>query len=407
MKNDDGTKIQRLRNKELANSDNDGEYWRVTTPDGTRAYFGYNRPSGWTEGKEETNSSWTVPVYGNNSGEPCNKATFTDSWCQQTWRWNLDAVIDPHGNLMTYYYGKEENSYGRNLKAADDTTYTRGGYLKRIDYGLLSFYGKPQAQVLFGNSERCIAETGITCAADTIDSKKQYWYDTPWDLNCKAGTDCDSGRLSPSFWTRKRLTEVTTQVLNASGTYSKVDSWKLAHRWGKADVDYQLLLDSVQHTGHSASTPITLPKTTFAYTQLENRLDETGDGYAPFVKARLSTVADESGGQIDANYSAPVCKEGSLPTPHTNTTRCFPQYLGGDSETDPELHWFNKYVVNSVTATDRTGGSPDQITRYTYLGGAAWHFDDDDGLTKEKSKTWSDWRGYDHVRVQTGGQGAS
>ncbi|MGW9384049.1 RHS repeat-associated core domain-containing protein [Streptomyces globisporus] len=407
LKNDDGTKIARLRNTALANGDNDGEYWRVTLPDGTRAYFGYNRPSGWAEGKEETNSSWTVPVYGNNSGEPCNKATFADSWCQQTWRWNLDAIIDPHGNLMTYYYGKETNSYGRNLKAADDTTYIRGGYLKRIDYGLREFYGKPQARVVFDSAERCIPEAGVTCAPDTINEKKSYWYDTPWDLNCKAGTDCDAGRLSPSYWTRKRLTGVTTQVLKADGTYGNVDSWKLAHRWGKADIDYQLLLESVQHTGHTGSTPITLPKTTFAYTQLENRLDETGDGYAPFIKARLSTIADEFGGQIDAKYSAPACEVGSLPTPHTNTTRCFPQYLGGDSETDPELHWFNKYVVNSVTATDRFGGSPDQVTQYEYLGGTAWHFADDDGLTKEKNKTWSQWRGYGHVRMKTGGQGGA
>ncbi|GAB2922113.1 polymorphic toxin-type HINT domain-containing protein [Streptomyces sundarbansensis] len=406
LKQDDGTKIARLRSTSRANGDNDGEYWRVTTPDGTRAYFGYNRLSGWAEGKETTDSTWTTPVFGNNDGEPCHASDFGDSWCRQGWRWNLDYVIDTHGNAVTYYYDKEENSYGRNLKASDDTRYTRGGYLDRIEYGIKwdkAYAEKPQAKVVFSNSERCIPESGVTCAADTIDDKAFYWYDTPWDLNCAAGTDCDSARMAPSFWTRKRLTEVTTQVLKPEGTYGKVDSWKLNHRWGMADTDYQLLLDSVQHTGHTAATSVTLPKTTFAYTQLENRLDETGDGYAPFIKARLSTVADESGGQIDADYSAPACKEGGLPTPETNSTRCFPQYLGGDSDTDPELHWFNKYVVDRVTATDRTGGSPDQVTEYEYLGGAAWHFDESDGLTKEKNKTWSDWRGYGHVRVKTGG----
>ncbi len=121
------------------------------------------------------------------------------------------------------------------------------------------------AKVTFTNSERCLPTTGVTCAPDTIGTKAQYWYDTPWDLNCAAGAKCDQGRLSPSFWTRKRLTEVTTEVLRGTG-YAKVDSWKLGHRWGKADVDYQLLLESVQHTGHTAATPITLPKTTFAYT---------------------------------------------------------------------------------------------------------------------------------------------
>ncbi|MFE7414817.1 RHS repeat-associated core domain-containing protein [Streptomyces laurentii] len=406
LQNDDGTKIDRLRDTTLANGDNDGEYWRLTSPDGTRYYFGYNRPSGWTTGKDETNSSWTVPVYGNNAGEPCNASTFEASWCQQTWRWNLDAVVDPHGNTMTYYYAKETNSYARNLKASDDTPYTRGGYLQRIDYGMRGFYDKPQAQVVFDNAERCIPQSGVTCAEDTIDAKKAYWYDTPWDLNCKAGTDCDSGGASPSFWTRKRLTDVTTQVLKSDGKYGTVDSWKLNHRWGMADTDYQLLLDSIQHTGQSATPAITLPKTTFAYTQLENRLDETGDGFAPFIKSRLSTVADESGGQIDVDYSAPACVEGNLPAAASNTTRCFPQFIGGTSDIDPTVHWFNKYVVDSVTTTDRTGGSPDQVTQYEYLDGAAWHFDDD-GLTKEKNKTWSQWRGYGHVRVKTGGQGGA
>ncbi|MFE1437342.1 polymorphic toxin-type HINT domain-containing protein [Streptomyces sp. NPDC058739] len=404
LKQDDGTLVKRLRNTTLANGDDDGEYWRVTTPDGAKYYFGYNRPSGWAEGKDETNSSWTVPVYGDDSGEPCNKTAFADSWCQQTWRWNLDAVIDAHGNRMTYYYGKEDNSYGRNLKAADDTPYTRGGYLKRAEYGLRAFYDQPLAKVEFTNSERCIPDSNTTCSSISTDSF--YWYDTPWDMNCAAGAECDSGRLSPTFWTRKRLTGITSYVLNA-GAYSKVDSWALNHRWGQADVDYQLLLDSIQRTGHTGATPIALPKTTLAYTQLANRLDQTGDGYAPFIKARLSSVADEHGGQIDVNYSAPVCSAGSAPTPETNTTRCFPQMLGGSDTQAPEQHWFNKYVTTSVTATDRTGGAPDAVTQYEYLDGAAWHYDDDDGLTKEKHKTWSQWRGYGHVRVKTGGQGGA
>ncbi|WP_314219487.1 RHS repeat-associated core domain-containing protein [Streptomyces zaehneri] len=410
LKQDDGTRVARLTDTARGNGDDDGEYWRVTTPDGTAYFFGYHRLPGWTSGKETTDSTWTVPVYGNNTGEPCHAADFAGSWCQQAWRWNLDYVVDTHGNAMGYHYVKESNSYGRDLKADDDTPYTRGGYLERVDYGLRSsrmFADKPSAQVVFDNAERCLPQDGVTCAADTIDTKASYWYDTPWDLNCKADTKCDDGRLSPSFWTRKRLTGVTTQLLKADGTYGKVDSWKLGQRWGMADTDYQLLLDSVQHTGHTGTTPITLPKTTLAYTQLANRLDRTGDGYAPFIKARLSTMADESGGQIDVNYSAPACDADALPTPQTNTTRCFPQFIGGDSTDAPDREWFNKYVVTSVVATDRTGGAPDQVTAYEYLDGAAWHFDDDDGLTKEKYKTWSQWRGYGHVRVKNGGQGGA
>ncbi|MEU9773763.1 RHS repeat-associated core domain-containing protein [Streptomyces sp. NPDC047968] len=407
FKQDDGSRIKRLRSSDRGNGDNDGEYWRLTDPNGVRYYFGYNRLPGWAAGKETTDSTWTVPVFGDDSGEPCHKTAFADSWCQQAWRWNLDYVEDPHGNAVAYYYDQEKNSYGRNLKAKDNTRYVRGGSLDRIEYGLKStdLYGtKPLAKVDFTTSERCLPDAKTTCK--DIGKDAFYWYDTPWDLNCEAGKDCDQGRLSPVFFTRDRLTGVTTEVLKGTA-HAKVDSWKLDHRWGKADVDYQLLLDSIQHTGHSATPAITLPKTTFGYTQLANRLDKTGDGYAPFIKSRLSTVADEYGGQVDINYSAPACSWGALPTPEKNTTRCYPQFIGGDADDAPERQWFNKYVVTSTTKTDRTGGAPDSVTQYEYLGGAAWHFDTDDGLTKQKHKTWSQWRGYGHVRVKSGGQGGA
>ncbi|WP_329328773.1 polymorphic toxin-type HINT domain-containing protein [Streptomyces luteogriseus] len=406
LRQDDGTRIRRLTSGERGNGDDNGEYWRLTDPDGVRYYFGYNRLPGWGDGKKTTGSTWTAPVFGDDDGEPCHASTFASSWCQQAWRWNLDYVVDPRDNAIAYYYVQEKNSYGRNLKAADDTRYVRGGHLDEIQYGLKSssvYSSKALAKVTFDNAERCLPNAQTTCSSIGTDSA--YWYDTPWDLNCDEGTDCDDGRLSPSFWTRKRLTDVTTQVVDAAGGYQKVDSWKLTHRWGMADIDYQLLLDSIQHTGHTATPAVTLPKTTFDYTQLANRLDKTGDGFAPFIKSRLSSIADEYGGQIDVDYSAPACDWASLPTPQTNTTRCFPQYIGGSSSDDPERQWFNKYVVKSVTATDRTGGAPDQVTAYEYIGPAAWHYADDDGLTKEKFKSWSQWRGYGHVRVKTGGHG--
>ncbi|MFJ5925721.1 RHS repeat-associated core domain-containing protein, partial [Kitasatospora sp. NPDC092948] len=151
---------------------------------------------------------------------------------------------------------------------------------------------------------------------------------------------------------------------------------------------------------------VTLPATKLAYKQMANRLDKTGDGRAPFIKQRLGTITDDIGGQIDVNYSAAACDWNALPTPQSNTTRCFPQMYQASDETPVTTEWFNKYVVESVIGTDRTGGAPDMVTRYSYLGDAAWHFDDEDGLTKEKLKTWSQWRGYAQVRVQTGGNAA-
>lgn len=114
-----------------------GEYWTVTGTDGTQYVFGKNRLPGWSSGKAETDSVWTVPVFGDDAGEPGygSGTSFSGRSKMQAWRWNLDYVVDPHGNVMTYWYDKELNSYAKDGTTGNGTEYTRGGYLKRIDYG--------------------------------------------------------------------------------------------------------------------------------------------------------------------------------------------------------------------------------------------------------------------------------
>ncbi|WP_067140463.1 RHS repeat domain-containing protein [Microtetraspora malaysiensis] len=410
MKNDDGTKIERLKDTGKANGDDDGEYWKLTTPDGVQYFFGLNRLPGWSSGKPETASAWTHPVFGNDAGEPCHGSTFATSWCQQAYQWNLDYVVDPHGNAISYFYTQERNRYGRNLKAADGTPYVRGGWLDRIEYGQRSdtlFTAKAPARVSFTVSERCLTTSSFDCDPSKIAANPTKWPDVPYDLNCEDGAECKGthGTLAPTFWSRKRLTRVTTQVVKTDGGYRDVDSWDLDHLWGDADIDQALLLKSITHTGKATSPAVALPPVTFNHVQLPNRVDKQGDDIAPFIKYRLGAVYDESGGQIDINYSDADCTLSSLPTPETNTKRCFPVKWTPAGYENPTLDWFHKYVVAQVIQSDRTGKAPDALTTYEYLDGAAWHYDDDDGMTKEKYKTWSQWRGYGRVRVRTGGIG--
>src|SRR5207244_2718307 len=56
MKDDDGTRIQKLTGAD--NGDNDGEYWKVTTTDGIQYFFGRDDVA---TGKAATRSTWTVP----------------------------------------------------------------------------------------------------------------------------------------------------------------------------------------------------------------------------------------------------------------------------------------------------------------------------------------------------------
>ncbi|CNE39549.1 Cell wall-associated polypeptide CWBP200 [Mycobacterium tuberculosis] len=410
LKSDDGTKFEKLTSSSNNNGDDNGEYWKVTTTDGTQYFFGLNRAPGWASGKPETNSTWTEPVFGDDSGEFCHASTFAASWCQQAYRWNLDYVVDRSGNAILYTYGQETNRYGRNLKPADDTPYVRGGYLKTISYGLRSdaVFANAPAQVTFTTSERCIPSGTFDCAPSEIGNNPDQWWDVPWDLNCNAGQECKEthGAVSPTFWSRKRLTEIKTQIIKSDGSgYRPVDSWSLDHEWGLAGIERDLLLKEIQHSGHAAtdgSNPVTLPKVTFHHVQLPNRLDESGDDTLAYIRYRISAIYDESGGQLDVGYSDTDCSRSNLPTPETNTTRCMPVIWTPPGREDPITDWFHKYVVTSVTQVDRTGLSPHMTTRYQYLGGAAWHFADDDGLTKEKEKTWSQWRGYGHVRTLAG-----
>ncbi|MFG3700641.1 RHS repeat-associated core domain-containing protein [Micromonospora sp. NPDC047620] len=407
-KADDGSRVEKLTSAATANGDNDGEHWRVTTVDGTQYHFGLNRLPGWASGKAETNSTWAAPVFGNHSGEPCRGSTFATSWCQQAWRWNLDYVVDPHGNAMTYWYGRETNHYGRNVTASSGTPYHRGGHLTRIDYGLRSnaLFGTAPARVVLTVAERCLPDSTFDCAESKLNSANaRYWPDVPFDRNCNAGATC-TNNFSPTFWSRKRLTGVTTQVWDtAAVAFRDVDTWALRHQLLKPGdgTSPALWLAGITHTGRAGGSEA-LPELVFHGTQLVNRVDAL-EGIAPMIKWRISAIVSEAGGTTSVTYSATDCVRGQTPVPDANTKRCFPSYWTPDGAANPTVDWFHKYLATQVVVDDRDPASPDLVTRYEYLDGAAWHHDDDDGLTKEKYKTWSQWRGYGRVRVTSGADG--
>lgn len=57
--------------------------------------------------------------------------------------------------------------------------------------------------------------------------------------------------------------------------------------------------------------------------------------------------------------------------------------------------------------TDLTGGAPDMVSEYEYLGDAGWKMAEPDGITDDKYRTRSDWRGYGKVRVTNSGDTVS
>ncbi|MFE9258007.1 hypothetical protein [Streptomyces sp. NPDC006879] len=76
LKNDDASQVLHLTGADSTDrgdtatdpADKDGEYWKVITGDGTTYTFGLNKLPG--AGSQETKSVWTVPVVGDDAGEP-------------------------------------------------------------------------------------------------------------------------------------------------------------------------------------------------------------------------------------------------------------------------------------------------------------------------------------------------
>ncbi|MGW7571644.1 RHS repeat-associated core domain-containing protein [Streptomyces tendae] len=416
---DSGEKVEKLTgavndDKGIAGKDGVGEHWRITTTDGTQYYFGLNHLPGWsdhgddtedpkTKDDPETNSALTVPVFGNHEGEPCYKAAFADAWCQQAWRWQLDYVVDVRGNAMAYYWKDEANNYGLNVSEttgkATVTPYDRGAYLDHIDYGLrvdAVFSSKAMGRVQFGVDERCLS----SCTTFN-ETNAGNWPDVPFDLYCKPdATECKD-QYSPSFWSRMRLKSITTQVLTG-GTYKDVDAWTLEQGFPASGdgVSTPMWLESITRTG-KAGGGASLPPVTFAGEQKANRVDKLGDGLAPFVRLRLYQITTETGGTISVNYSGPDCTATTLPpTDGTNTSRCHHvkwAFEGDDAKDD----WFNSYVATQVIEGDNIASTPDTVTSYSYLGGAAWTKSSDEFI-KAENRTYSVSRGYSRVQVRKG-----
>ncbi|MEU3401363.1 RHS repeat domain-containing protein [Streptomyces filamentosus] len=416
LQSDDGTTIEKSvsvagNNYGDNNGDDNGEYWKVTTPDGTQYYFGANRLDGWVSGKYETRSTWTVPVFGNHVDEPCYNASFKDAWCQQAWRWNLDYVVDPHGDVMTYYWGEETNYYGRNVDpntgSSTATVYDRSGYLKRIEYGLRTdtVYTQSPVRIAFNYSERCI--TGCT-TFDATNAKN--WPDVPFDQYCASGTECKN-RYSPSFWTRYKLTTIASQNWSGSA-WTPIDTWALDSNFpGTGDGTAPLWLKSITRTGHTGTGAVTLPPVGFNGTSLPNRVVGATSGGKPdpvpaLMRYRITAIHTESGGTIGIGYTPPDCSASSVPSPSSNTRRCYPvkwsppQAPGENYE--PYLDWFHAYAVEFVLEEDKTGGAPAKRTGYSYPEGMKWTLAQDDEFTKAEHLTYSDRKGFGLVQVRVG-----
>ncbi|MEU6285824.1 RHS repeat-associated core domain-containing protein, partial [Streptomyces sp. NPDC047028] len=257
--------------------------------------------------------------------------------------------------------------------------------------------------------ERCLA-SGTGCDSLTKDTRDN-WPDVPFDAICKDGDKC-TGNVGPTFFTRKRLTSITSYAWNAAAStpaYESVDTWSLKQLYldpGDTgdSTDQSLWLDEIKHTGKRGAD-LSLDPVKFSHVMLPNRVDGTSDDILSLDKPRLKTVTSETGAQTIVSYEEADCTAaGAKPKVDENTKRCYPVYWSPNGEKNPILDWFQKYPVSSVSTTDPFGGSEAVQHTYQYSGGGAWHYDDNP-LTPAKERTWSIWRGYQRVTHLTGVSG--
>jgi len=424
LQGDDGSQVQLQ-----TGADNglwNGEYWVVTTTDGTKYYFGRGHLPGTADGGTATNSAWGVPVYTPNSGDPCyTPANGAASHCQANmgWQWNLDYAVDPAGNLTEYDYARETNYYamgaGQSGGSGTLTSYDRGGYLTAVSYGWLlsdaaAGTANPAAEVVFASADRCTDSSASTCEAN---QDATHWPDVPWDLNCGSTGTC--AIASPTFWTAKMLTSITTRVLTSGTAYQDVDSYALAQSFpagadSNGDTsDNVIYLDSITRTGKDGGS-LSLPAVSFDPPQeLDNRVAGLVPAATPVMRPRIAVVTTSTGEGIEVTYKTPGCSRnsgGAMPSsPDANTLPCFPVYWAQPGESQIQ-DWFNKTLVGEVAVVDLTGaaqvaeggdGSPAHVTDYTYLGGAAWH-KNESPVAASGQRTWDEYRGYAQVEVETG-----
>ncbi|MEV7601658.1 polymorphic toxin-type HINT domain-containing protein [Kitasatospora sp. NPDC089797] len=426
LKHDDGTKIQFLTG--ATNGTWNGSYIKVTDTGGTVSYFGLNHVpdanGNPTALGADSGSAWTVPVYSPNSGDPCyDPAKGQGSWCQSAWRWNLDFVVDPHGNLTTYTYAPETNYYSRggaqNNGNGTPAAYTRAGVPATIGYGQLlsdqlnnNGAYNPAAKIVFNTSERCLTSTAACDPSQRTTANAGNWPDVPLDQQCDATNPCSV--YGPTFWTTKWLASITTQV-KVNGTYQSVDSYALNHTFinvQNATENTQVpWLASIQRTGQDTQATggsITLPPVSFTSQLLPNRVDGTNLVPAPpnYNRPRIQLITTETGSTIGVNYAPADCSRLNNVMPATadsDTRSCYnvkwnpPGSVAGAAPVDD---WFQKYPVTSVTVNPGTPHSIPMVTNYTY-GKAAWHRNDSP-TTQDKNRTWDQFRGYASVTAVSG-----
>ncbi|WP_053661614.1 RHS repeat-associated core domain-containing protein [Streptomyces sp. MMG1121] len=409
VQDDPGWRVQHL----TGGHGSDDEYWVISSQDGMRYYFGWGRAE---RTKDATNSVLTVPVAGDDAGEPCHDV-FPEP-CTQAWRWNLDRVVDPNEVENAYFYDKQTNHYRSVINTDKARAYDAAGYLTRIEYGWASQItgAKLPAKVELRHVGRCVERMSDAdplgkepADCPGISSNPDSYPDVPTDLMCDgtaADNYCAGKTYYPTFFTTDMLWDIKTYVSDDGGTtWDPAMQYQMKYGLPNPDgtVGKTLWLDYVQREGYGDGPDQRLPVINFNGEWLDNQV-----GSSTLNFRRVDKIYGDLGSVTSVTYSQPdACDINSLPSESSNAQDCFWQKWTPEGAGAAKTGWFKKYLVSQVSVDPGVGqgagtdGDPVMTTRYEYHGGAGWAFTNDP-LIPDSDETWSEWRGYPQVEVFTG-----
>jgi len=371
--------------------------WRVTGPDGTVYHFGYGHMPG-----RQTNSILAVPVLGDNPGDPCWDTVANGvGGCDQGWRWYLDLVVDPDGNVHSLLYERENNWYSAIGGLSPHQIYHRGALLKEIIYGGRGWDSNTYAaRVTFGLEWRCVY---LVAACPAPAPASTGFPDVPTDLVCTATSNCTVH--APSFFVGRRYSFVRTDV-KVGNAWKAIAQYNLLHTFGSGanGVAQKLQLSGVQQAAIAFGKLNAYPNTVFTYAFRDNRADHGGIISKAMRHNRLTQITNPYGGRTIVTYGQNrSCASTYNPWPRwdLNVRDCFPQSIRDGNLTRTGV--FNKYLVTKVVVSPG-GGSPDMTTTYAYGGDPAWAFDTGAFARDQDETGWSIWRGYGTTTMTRGSE---
>ena len=276
------------------------QYWKVTGPDGTQYCFGSGHMPG-----QQTNSILGVPVWPTTPASRAGRRPTQAGVCQQGWRWYLDRVVDPDGNVTSYVYEREENWYaGRSALGGNvgNARYHRG---RDAQGDLLRRPGLERRPVRRRTWSSAWSGAAASWSPNCPEPAKNStgFPDVPTDLICAQNQACTvyapvvlqrpAVRLGPDRGEGRHRLEATSR---STTCYHRFDDEHL-RRGRRSSSSTRSVYAAIAFDKLNA-----YPPTVFAYTWKNNRVDHDGIVSRAMRHNRLTKVTNPFGGTTTVTY---------------------------------------------------------------------------------------------------------